>query len=328
MRKIIPSVIVPLSRDLARVFADMERAPMERPFSQRHIERLVHSMSITPIVMLTWSLALRQAIDLAGTTPKQVLDGLRACNRELLRRLNGQHTSYLFAEGLVAIPSGAEVTIERWVCESPEEEVKVWSAYDIQVSIRTHREMVAAVASSIKPLAGVSPAIISSAAAGALFSERGGAIPHSVPAVTTHEVVKDNVDFILFVNSVFASVPDRAARSGDMVRRLCRESVQAAMHRTWKLDPTAAFTFWHQVLSGEGGSARHPARAVREYLLTTSASAGALHKQGLIEPKQAALAKCIYAWNKWRKHRQVASLRASSVVNARGRTVVVVPEAV
>lgn len=299
---------------------------MERSFSIRHVDTLVRSMTNGPIVACVWSLAERSETWVPGNTPRQVVHSIQSCSEELCR-LNGQHTSYIFAEGLVAIPPDAEVLIERWVCTSPEEEVRLWSAFDPMVCGRKQREQIAAAASTIVELARVPREVLQGASAGVLFSLHGESLPRPVPPEMLYEAVWKNVAYITFVAALLGSMTDVEVRRNEMARRLCRLAVQGAMYRTWRVDATSANAFWTEVLTGEG-DLRHPPRVLREYLLKTAAGGSAAHSAQPADPRFSMLAKCIHAWNNWRKGEPMKQLRVYTTVSPYGRTVVSVPEAI
>lgn len=279
--KKLPTMVVPLTMELAKRFYGMGRSFCERPFSGERVARLLAEFKDEPTLDFNWAVA--------------ILDGVEY-------RVNGQHTSTIFATGKYPILPGLSVVLATYICSSRIEITNLWGHLDSRDSSRTRGEVVAAYAQTDAQLAKVPKSIVGLVASGISMAQHTAQL-NSTPKLTSEEIgdlVLSNGEFILFCWSLSRNIEGQ--------RKIRRAPVYAAMYSTYLVDPEACQLFWTAVRDGTGYPRRDPDRVLHNYLGETKVVSSS-KKAYMSESREIFYSKCIHAWNAWRTNRELTVLK-------------------
>jgi hypothetical protein len=271
--KIVKRELLPLTPTLAARVAGADDSAVERKLSATRQQLLAREFGSNggPALPFLWTLAL-------------LPDGKRV-------RVNGNHTSRMFVEGMVPYYQDAVVLYTEIECKDLDEVAEAWGRYDGPHGTRTRRDSVRAWQMADPDLSKYSTRTIGLAMTGiALATESGVQVSPEIGR-TMH----GNKGFLAFAAEM---VPDRGKAS----RMLDRGPVYAAMYLTYRKAPTDAKSFWTAVRDGTGAAPSSPDRVLQVYLLSTSVGAGRGAAQ-FSEDRVTMMRKCLRAWNAWREGR-------------------------
>jgi hypothetical protein len=272
-----PVKVVPLTKDVARKFRDMEGVPNDRNLSVNRIEAYRKIAEAEMFRPLQWATA--KCIETGGTY-----------------RVNGKHTSTLFSEDGVDIPSGLVAVVEHFKCDTMEDLAKLYSTYDSRGQVRTTNDInksFAAVDPDLKEI----PVNIVSLCVTAISYTKYGASYTARSAAERAEVLFDphNKKFVQWVSDMIV---------GKDSRYIKRSPVVSAMYDTWRRGQKAADEFWCAVRDNTGESPHCPDRKLGKYLMTRTVNTGNGGAKNMgasaCSPREMYV-KCLHAWNAWRK---------------------------
>jgi hypothetical protein len=210
-------------------------------------------------------------------------------------RVNGKHTSTLFAELGPDGCEGRHVIVSRYACDTLEDVARLYCTFDSKVSARSAGDINRVFAGSHPQLAGLPSRTVNVAVTGLAYRrwEKGYG---SHPADERAELLLANVPFVVWLHDIFAD-PD-----GEGAGLLKRGPVVAAMARTYERAREQAGTFWAAVRDASGPNHRTADRVLSKYLLSTSVDSGEGSRCGRrkAEPREMYV-KCLHAWNAWRR---------------------------
>lgn len=264
-----------LTLDFAKELSEMPRSPQERKREPSHVKKLQAELSPWPTQDFAWALALFMSV---------------------WYRVNGQHTSYIYAQGLLPIPEGCYVSLALYECARKSDISWLWNKLDHRSGGRTGPQMVAAWAAAFEELNSVVYGVPNAVLTGICLASG----QWESTADNTERKIQENLPLILFVNRIVAPYAQRGNKFKPI---LLRVAVQAAMYQTWQHDPEAAEVFWSAVASGDS-YVNSPTRACREYLLSTTVASGYGTRAGNSDVAAVMKEKCIFCWNAWRKGRK------------------------
>lgn len=277
-----------VTKKLAREFAEMDPAPHDRALSERRLQvyqRLFKEGSFRPC---TWAKAL-------------------CVETEGVYRVNGKHTSTLLA-GLGELPE-FYVTVESYQCDTLEDVAKLYATFDSNLQSRTARDIYLSFAGTVPELREMPARTLVLAVTGmnvflggTYLTPSGSTVVRSQPAERA-EALFDHPEFVIWLNQILSAGSDNSrGRDGRaQARHLMRAPVVGVMMGTWKKSQTAATEFWSAVRDETGESPQRPDRKLARYLLTAGVDmGGGTRRVKTVHPREM-FAKCIHAWNAWRK---------------------------
>jgi hypothetical protein len=269
--------------DLLVQFRSLDRTPMERPLNRARLDYLRGELSSGRLL----------------NPPKWARVYCRHNGRHY--RLNGQHTSVVFAERPEA--ERPQVVYEVYECDTPAEVAELFQGFDSRESTRTSGDVTRAVFAATPELAGY-PVRLGQSLVGGLFLAK---LVRREWAEGVRQDVKTNSKGVtaLDKSKAAAEYPGFAAWVRDefasnAAAAVCgRAPVVAAMLLTREIDQQEAERFWLAVREGSDPRPKSASRVLREYLQEVRLTSGADRSVS----QREILAKCLQAW---RAHREGA----------------------
>ncbi len=272
-------VTMKVTAKLAREFSEMEAAHVDRPLSERRLgvyRKLLAEGAFRPV---TWARAYCTETD-------QVL------------RVNGKHTSTLFASVDLSKQQDLYAVVEDYVCDTLEDVAKLYATFDSATASRTATEINRSFASVVPELQGMDSKFINLMVSSMHFRPTDSSGNNRTPAAERAEILLDNIEFCVWAHDLLLKMATGS-------RHLQRAPVVAAMYGSWNRTKSAATTFWTAVRDETGPSPDLPDRKLAKFLSTTvSASLGqrsTAPARFKIMPREYFV-KCLVAWNAWRKN--------------------------
>lgn len=269
---------VKVTTKLAKEFAEMEAAHVDRPLSERRLQVYRKVRADGGFRPVTWAKAWCK-------------------DTSQFYRVNGKHTSTLFSDG--ENPDGLFVTIEEYVCDTLEDVAKLYATFDSQSQTRNATDVNRSFAAVIPELAQIPFTTINLLVGGLNYepaSHAGGSY-RAQPAERA-EALFDNVDVCVWLLGILGT--DRKANP-----HIWRVPVVAAMVSTYRKAQKAALEFWTAVRDETGVKPDLPDRRLAKFLSITVSDQGAhstaASKRFRITSREYFV-KCIHAWNAWRKN--------------------------
>jgi len=263
--------VVPLTPELALEFATMPAWRGERPLSEARVTYLRRELEASHFHTPKWATA-----KLGDQTV----------------RMNGQHSSYMLSNAPV-LPKGLQAVVDEFAVDSENELGELFTTFDTPASVRPPREQFAALVHGgdlIKNGDGRHvPGLERIASAMALITtkfESRFADPHLRAAV-----LQQDPGFIGFAWPYIT------------VKGISRPPVLAAMYMSWLKAPAEASVFWDLVRHENHPSPSNPSRLLARILVTYWGEG-----QLTLDEGRDLCAKCIHAWNNWRKGTEVSRL--------------------
>lgn len=210
-------------------------------------------------------------------------------------RVNGKHTSTAFAAMNGSLPKDIHVIAEHYECDTLEDVAKLYATFDTRNSIRTTSDINRSFAAGIEDLASIGPDIINVCVTGMSMATWGSGEHRNVGAEVRANLLNQSPDFVLWVANTIGNKSEKT-------RHVFRGAVVAAMFQTWQKAKKDATAFWGLVLDGSGPSHTSPDRVLHKFLLTSRVRI--LARAGTAAPidNRALMAKCLHAWNAWRRN--------------------------
>lgn len=277
---------VAVTRKLAKQFAEMEPAPHDRPLSERRLqvyERLMRDGKFRPV---TWATAV--CAETGGTY-----------------RVNGKHTSTMLST-LDVLPE-FYVTIENYSCPTLEDVAQLYATFDSKMMSRTSSDIYLSFAATCDEIKELPNKVITSCCVGIAYAKMSQHDYSRSQPADRAEYILEHSDFVVWYHRLLTmqgSYTDTSIGTKDRYQHLNRQSVVAAMFKTWDRDKDAALKFWLEVRDESGATPEIPTRKLAKWLLlTTIKSKGASLRETTTEKAttREMFVKCLHAWNAWRK---------------------------
>lgn len=271
------------SRALVEEFVNMEAAPHDRPLSEKRMQVYERILRNREFRTVTWASAV--CLETNNTY-----------------RVNGKHTATLLAK-LNPVPE-FHVTVERYQCDTLNDVAKLYNTFDSTLASRTTMDINLAFAATVRELAGVSPKVINLTVTAASFHQWSENELRRVPPAERAETLIDNVNFALWLQNF---IPSRGRPASDSqvgsVKPLLRTPVANAMMATFRKGPRLSEEFWTAVRDETLPERNDPTRTLARYLAQVNVAGGmgrnAAGKKAI--GQREIYAKCVHAWNAWRK---------------------------
>lgn len=267
-----------VTQGLAIRFRDMDPVPHDRPLNPKRVDAYRKMLAAGLFRPVQWATVY--------------------CNQtQATYRVNGKHTSNLFAE-YVELPQSIHATIEHYHCDDLDDVARLYATFDSRTQVRTTNDINRAFA-AIDPDLSQLPTKIVNLCVTAISYCRHGEHYSSKPAAERAECLLEDE------TKVFAAfVQDVLQANNESTRHLWRSPVVAAMHSTFQKSRKASREFWLAVKDGTGETPRSPDRVLNKFLLTrtvvmNNAARGA--RSSSVCPPREMYVKCLHAWNAWRR---------------------------
>jgi hypothetical protein len=270
--------VLSLTKELARKFRDMDGVPSDRNLSVPRLEAYRKIAEAGLFRPLQWATAV--CAETNGTY-----------------RVNGKHTSTLFAEEGVEIPDGLVAVVEQFKCDTMEDLAKLYSGYDSRTMVRTTNDINKSFAAVDEDLAEIPVGIVSLCVTAIAYTKYGASYS-AKPAAERAEALFDpqNKQFVRWVADMVI---------GSDSRHIKRSPVVSAMYDTWRKSHRAAADFWTAVRDHSGQNPSLPDRKIGKYLLTRTVNTGNGGRKNMggsaCAPREMYV-KCLHAWNAWRRN--------------------------
>jgi hypothetical protein len=276
--KVVKTETLPLTREVAETFKNLEPSPTERELDPKRIKHLKAKADNGLLVPFHWARA---------TTP----DGR-------LVRMNGQHSSTMLCELNGHFPTGLFVTIEDYEVFGSDGLGWLFKQFDDRKSVRS----LADVAGSWQ---GLQPALREVARPTGKIGIEGAAwYLRTIEGIPVGEDIyylfnrTGLHDFLLWLNEILSiKTPE-----------LKRAAITAAIYATFIKDAADARKFWAEVARGGVEYEENAPASVLDAWLK-SAKEGELKDD--LKPAQYYQG-CIYAWNAFREQKQLKDVRSDT----------------
>lgn len=274
--------IVPLTPELARHFAEMEKVTTERPLSSTRLKFLESKIRDGVFHGPEWATAT-----------------VRSLSGKCVR-VNGQHSSTALANANGSFPQGLSAIIRRFECDTVDDLPELFAQIDSPKSGRSRLDLHNAHLRMHPELSDVSVSAASVCTAGISLSLRNfkaGRISDEASARLIHMYR----DFILWASSFMG-------RS-----HIKRPGIVAAMFAMHLRDEDAASAFWRQVDKEDHPMPNHGTRKLAIALRASTIKSADSYRSKVPVNSLTFYAACIDAWNAVRENRTVTHLKFRKV---------------
>jgi hypothetical protein len=286
MFRLVKSETVPLTRELAEQFRDLEPSPTEREISPSRMKMLRQKAEAGQLVTFQWS---------------------RARLGERVWRMNGQHSANMLCELNGKFPEGLYAHIDDYDVDQMDGLALLFRQFDDRKSGRTVGDVAGAYQGLVPELVAVPRDIAKLGIEGIAWYERyvEGISPPAGDDVYNLFNRAANHPFLQWLGSLFdIKTPELRERT-----------TVAAMFGTFVTSETGAREFWHQV--ARGGieyEDQAPSTVLDRWLKTYEETKPADRaKAGLAGLKPADFySGCVYAWNAYRRNKPIRDIQHDS----------------
>lgn len=262
--------VVKITPKLAKEFTSMTRWKGERPLSASRMAYLLESLPMVYLPFFWCSVVVGNVV----------------------YRMNGQHTTYLFTERPHLIQDGMRAICVEFRCDTETEAAVLYAAIDSRTSSRTVSEVNHSFGGGHPRLEGYNRTFIDLCSGGIRMSTRGVGDHGNLDAIERGELLLGHLDFIDFAAEILPGKTDEA-------KHLWRAPVMFVMHRTYLLDVEAAKRFWTVARDGDSPRGSHP-DILRDYLKAT-ALGGTTARSTRSDSRMVMAEKTVRIWNAWRQ---------------------------
>jgi hypothetical protein len=266
-----------VTQSLAIKFRDMDPVPHDRPLNPKRVEAYRKMLAAGLFRPVQWATV--------------------HCNEtQATYRVNGKHTSNLFAE-YEQLPQLVHATTEHYHCDDLDDVARLYATFDSRTQVRTTNDINRAFAAIDPDLSELPAKLITICVTGIAYSKYGDAYTLTPAAERAECLLEDDTKlFISWLHDILQSKNEQTAH-------LWRSPVVAAMHASFAKSRRAANEFWLAVRDGTGSTPKKPDRVLNRFLLTRTVnnrnSVGP--KAGKLCPPREMYVKCLHAWNAWRR---------------------------
>jgi hypothetical protein len=279
--RLVKSECLPLTRELAQQFRDMEASPTERPLNESRVKHLLKKAEQGVLVPFHWS---------------------RAHLGKRVVRMNGQHSSKMLCEANGSFPENMFAHIDDYEVDNERGLAVLFRQFDDRKSGRSSSDVSNAWQMLFEPIKGVPTDIAKLGAEGITwFTKYVEGVGETKTGDDQYSMFADasTHTFLRWLGEVFSiKTPE-----------MKRVPVVSAMHKTFEINASEARTFWAQVARG-GVEYEESAPSTTLDVWLKSAREGSKREQNL---KPANYYQgCIYAWNAHREGKTIKDIKFDS----------------
>jgi hypothetical protein len=273
---------VRITNKLAKEWSEMPSAHVDRPLRERRLgvyRTMLEGGLFRPV---SWAKAYCKEID-------------------EWERVNGKHTSTLFAMVDLTKFQDLYAVIEEYDCDSIEDVARLYSTFDSATQARNSTDVNRSFAATVPELRAMDEKAINLFVSAIAYSKNPSISSgsHTNTAMDRAEDMLDHVPFCVWAHEIMygQGLTKQAAH-------LRRQPVVAAMFATYNKAKGAATEFWTAVRDETGTTPDVPDRKLARFLLQMKLAAtgqsNGIPKRFRLTPKEFYV-KSILAWNAWRK---------------------------
>lgn len=266
-----------VTQTLAIKYRDMDPVPQDRDLKPKRIEAYRKMLIAGMFRPAQWASAFCQ--ETQGTY-----------------RVNGKHTSTLFAE-YAELPQEVYVTTEHYHCDTLDDVAKLYATFDSKSQLRTTADINRAFAAVDEDLCELPSRLINLCVSALCFSRWGDKSDRSAADRAEVLLEDDCKKFILWCHAIVGS-------KNESTRHLWRTPVVAAMASCFFKCKRDAQEFWLAVRDGTGVTPKTPDRVLNRFLLSrgVAPNAGPSHRRSQATATTREMyVRCIHGWNAWRR---------------------------
>ena len=282
--------------NLAKMFAEMEPTPYERPFQMARLEYHQQQYEQGFMRSLSW------AKGYCKETKK-------------VYRFNGRHTSTCLLT-ITPFPANIPITIETFECDTLVDVGNLFQTFDAMASARSSSDINGCYAAAVPSFKNVSLSVISIAVSGIDYQTRGlfpGQERHHTRPSAAERAKKmyDYVDFICWLNRTLTG--DHGGQNHSRLKErkvnLRRQATVAAMLSTFEKNKSDASKFWSEVRDDIGLAPEMPTRRLAGFLRIVGVRGGHAYDVSKVVSTREIYVKCIRSWNAWRNQESTFDFR-------------------
>lgn len=210
--------VLPVTQETAQRFLDMDSLEGERDLSDNRLVKLARDFNCGNQRTLNWITAFCQE---TGSTI----------------RVNGGHTSYLLAHGLVH-PQG-HIIHEHYQCETMGDVTELWAILDSHVSHRTKDEVLVTEAGRVPALNGITKGVMQKVSTALCVAHVGRSFYKNLTYREMAQYILENSDFAVWVRDIFPTTKIHM-----------KQGVIYVAWVTYNVDRELATRFWTEVCHG------------------------------------------------------------------------------
>lgn len=264
----------PLTRDIAEEFATMPCSKNDRVLRPSRLAMLSRKLETGDFFAPKWAVAY--------------LNGKK-------HRVNGQHSSTALTQCNGHFPSGMDVLIDEFHCDSEDDLADLFEQFDNPASSRTSAEVVSG-RIRLRDWASCYQEIHVRTAVSAAMLVRG--LSNSIGNMRLN-----NPRFQDYTKA-FAEILDAdrewvewyaTAKKTTSMKMRC---IAAAMYSTFRADRDDCENFWLEVADGTNPDPANPSRVLQQFLLRVEPKVSPERRQF---GERGLYSKCIHGWNAWRR---------------------------
>lgn len=264
---------------LATEFMEMEGAHVDRPLSEKRVQAYKKAVLDGRFRPVTWAKAFCEA-------------------KNAIYRVDGKHTSTLFATMIENIQSyNLSAIITEYHCPTLEDVADLYSTFDSHLQSRTASDINRSCAAIDPQLMNLDIPFLNLVVS-ALDMDKSFGSWGKRPRAERAEDLWENVDIVLWTKDILKC-------KSEPTKKLWRVPVVAAMIGTYRKNKQQADIFWSSVRDEIGPTPHCADRVLARFLTQTHATKSHVHNVKKITDREY-LAKCIHAWNAWRKNQVLA----------------------
>lgn len=271
---------------LVKEFVEMEPVPHDRPLSEKRLQVYERILRAGDFRTVTWASV--------------------ACHEtNCTYRVNGKHTATLLSK-LDKLPE-FHVTVERYGAEDLKDVANLYNTFDSSLASRTSGDINMAFAATIGELRGLAPRLVNLAVSAIAANRWDENELRKVPPAERAEQLVDHTDFVVWLNKLIPSAgPGGGVNS--TTAHIRRAPVAAAMFATYQRAPRLADQFWLAVKEESAPDRDDSTRTLARFLIRArigGGRGGAKMADTKTVTNRELYAKCVHAWNAWRKGEQL-----------------------
>lgn len=228
----------------------------------------------------------------------RAVDWVFARLRDKLYRVDGKHTSYLFANEIKPRP-GEMAILSTYRCDDKDDMADLYTTINSPTSSRSAKDLAKMFGiqdEDLQEIAEKRQHILQTARSG-ITSKLSGASPYDLAkSVVLHK------DFVIWFDKLYGSL--QRYRKETLTNEVNWKSIKRApivysMHQTYMVDPDVAFEFWFAVATDLAMEPNHPTRILSSYLkrVILGGGGGGMGNGKAVADRKTLIVKCSHAWN-------------------------------